>query len=69
MGAVDEILPRTMLDVLQIFGTLGSILVLNALALYWTLIPSAILLTLFVFLVRLYTSAAQGIKRLESVSK
>ncbi|CAH2068593.1 unnamed protein product, partial [Iphiclides podalirius] len=69
MGAVDEILPRTLLDVLQIFGTLGAILVLNAIALYWTLIPSIVLLTFFVFFVKLYLKAAQGIKRLESVTK
>ncbi|CAK1599798.1 unnamed protein product [Parnassius mnemosyne] len=69
IGAVDEILPRTLLDVLQIYGTLTAILVLNAIALYWTLIPSVVLLTFFVFFVKLYTKAAQGIKRLESITK
>ncbi|CAG5018109.1 unnamed protein product [Parnassius apollo] len=69
IGAVDEILPRTLFDVLQIYGTLAAILVLNAIALYWTLIPSVVLLTLFVLFVRSYIKAAQGIKRLESITK
>ncbi|KPI93322.1 putative multidrug resistance-associated protein lethal(2)03659 [Papilio xuthus] len=69
IGAVDEILPRTLLDVLQIYGTLIIILILNAIALYWTLVPSAVLLVLFLFFVRIYTKAAQGVKRLESVTK
>ncbi|KAG6463316.1 hypothetical protein O3G_MSEX013801 [Manduca sexta] len=69
MGAVDEILPRTLLDVFQIYGTLGAILVLNAIALYWTLIPSVVLLVLFGFAVRIYLKTAQGIKRLEGTTK
>lgn len=69
MGALDEILPRTLLDVLQIYATLGAILVLNAIALYWTLIPSVILLTLFYFFVKVYLKTAQSIKRLEGTTK
>lgn len=69
MGALDEILPRTLLDVIQIYGTLTAILILNALALYWTLIPSVILLVLFFFFVKIYMKTAQGIKRLEGTSK
>ncbi|KAJ8734777.1 hypothetical protein PYW08_014027 [Mythimna loreyi] len=69
MGSLDEILPRTLLDVLQIYGTMTAILVLNAIALYWTLVPSAVLLVLFFFMVRIYMKAAQGIKRLEGTTK
>lgn len=69
MGALDEILPRTLLDVFQIYGTLASILVLNAIALYWTLIPSVVLLVCFGFFVRIYMKTAQGVKRLEGTSK
>lgn len=69
MGALDEILPRTLLDVLQIYSTLIFILILNAVALYWTLIPSVILMIIFVFTVKLYLKTAQGIKRLEGTSK
>lgn len=69
MGSLDEILPRTLLDVFQIYGTLGAILILNAIALYWTLIPSAVLLIFFFFMVKVYLKTAQGIKRLEGTSE
>ncbi|XP_023934406.1 ATP-binding cassette sub-family C member 4 [Bicyclus anynana] len=69
MGALDEILPRTLLDVFQIYSTLIFILILNAIALYWTLIPSAILMLIFFFFVKLYLRTAQGVKRLEGVTK
>ncbi|XP_041974687.1 ATP-binding cassette sub-family C member 4-like [Aricia agestis] len=69
MGALDEILPRTLLDVFQIYSTLVFIIVLNAVALYWTLVPSAILLIFFIFFVKIYMKTAQGVKRLEGVTK
>nr|AJD79132.1 ABCC3 [Pectinophora gossypiella] len=69
MGALDEILPRTLLDVLQIYSTLVAILVLNALSLYFTLIPSAVLLILFFLFVKVYLKMAQAIKRLEGTTK
>ncbi|XP_045455242.1 ATP-binding cassette sub-family C member 4-like [Melitaea cinxia] len=69
MGALDEILPRSLLDVVQIYSTLIFILVLNAVALYWTLIPSFILMIIFFFTVKLYLKTAQGIKRLEGTTK
>lgn len=69
MGALDEILPRSLLDVLQIYSTLLCILVLNAIALYWTLVPTAVLLILFYFFVRIYMKTAQAVKRLEGTSK
>ncbi|XP_053601473.1 ATP-binding cassette sub-family C member 4-like [Plodia interpunctella] len=69
MGALDEILPRTLLDVFQIYSTLLAILVLNAIALYWTLIPSAVLLICFFFFVKIYMKTAQGVKRLEGTTK
>lgn len=69
MGALDEILPRTLLDVVQIYSTLLVILVLNAIALYWTLIPSLFLLLVFVYMVNIYLKTAQSIKRLEGTSK
>lgn len=69
MGALDETLPRTLLDVFSIYSTLAAILVLNALALYWTLIPSFFLLLAFVFLVKVYMKTAQAVKRLEGTSQ
>ncbi|KAI8429862.1 hypothetical protein MSG28_000362 [Choristoneura fumiferana] len=59
IGALDEILPRTLLDVFQIYSTLAAILILNAVALYWTLIPSAVLMLLF-FFADMHTAAWNG---------
>ncbi|KAM3966701.1 LOW QUALITY PROTEIN: ATP-binding cassette subfamily C member 4-like [Aphomia sociella] len=69
MGALDEILPRALMDVLQIYSSLVGILVLNAIVLYWTLIPSLVLLFLFFIFVKIYLKTAQGVKRLEGTTK
>lgn len=69
IGALDEILPRTLLDVFQIYSSVFTILVLNAIALYWTLVPSFILLGIFAYIVKIYLKTAQSIKRLEGTSK
>lgn len=69
MGAMDELLPRSTLETLQIYLSVISILVLNAIALPWTLIPTAILMFIFVFLTKWYLATAQAVKRLEGTSK
>lgn len=68
MGALDELLPRSMLETIQMYLFVLSVLVLNALALPWTLIPTAILLIIFIILLKWYLNAAQAVKRLESTS-
>lgn len=69
MGAMDELLPRSMLETIQMYLFVLSVLVLNALALPWTLIPTVILLIIFTFLLKWYLNAAQAVKRLESTSR
>nr|ASU47347.1 ABCC2 [Cnaphalocrocis medinalis] len=69
LGAVDELLPRSMLETLQMYLSMLSVLVLNALALPWTLVPTFLLITLFVFLLKWYLKAAQAVKRLEGTTK
>lgn len=69
MGSIDELLPRSMLETIQMYLTMTSILVLNAIALPWTLIPTAVLMFLFIFLLKWYLNAAQAVKRLEGTSK
>ncbi|XP_047534615.1 uncharacterized protein LOC125069235 [Vanessa atalanta] len=69
MGAMDELLPRSMLETIQMYLFVTSVLVLNALALPWTLIPTAVLLFIFVILLKWYLNAAQAVKRLESTTK
>ncbi|CAH0600504.1 unnamed protein product [Chrysodeixis includens] len=69
MGAIDELLPRSFLETIQMYLSLASILILNAIALPWTLIPTAVLLVIFVLLLRWYLNAAQAVKRLEGTTK
>lgn len=69
MGAMDELLPRSMLETVQMYLSLASVLVLNAIALPWTLIPTTVLMFIFVFLLKWYINAAQAVKRLEGTSK
>ncbi|CAK1599799.1 unnamed protein product [Parnassius mnemosyne] len=69
MGAMDELLPRSILETLQMYLSIISILVLNALALPWTLIPTFILLLIFLFLLKCYLAAAQAVRRLEGTTK
>ncbi|XP_013195349.1 ATP-binding cassette sub-family C member 4 [Amyelois transitella] len=69
LGGVDELLPRSMLETLQMYLSMTSILVLNALALPWTLIPTLVLIVIFVLLLRWYLNAAQAVKRLEGTTK
>lgn len=69
LGAMDEMLPRALLETIQMYLSMISILLLNALALPWTLIPTAVLVFIFVFLLKWYLNAAQAVKRLESTSE
>lgn len=69
MGAIDEFLPRSLLETTQMYLSMASILVLNAIALPWTLIPTAILMVCFIFMLRWYLNAAQAVKRLEGTSE
>ncbi|KAJ0181178.1 hypothetical protein K1T71_003263 [Dendrolimus kikuchii] len=69
MGAMDEFLPRSLLDTIQMYFSMSSVLILNAIALPWTLIPTIILLILFVTLLKWYLNAAQAVKRLEGTTK
>lgn len=68
-GAMDEFLPRSTLETIQMYLQMISVLILNAIALPWTLIPTAILMGIFVVLLRLYLNAAQAVKRLEGTTK
>lgn len=66
---MDELLPRSTLETIQMYLQMVSVLVLNAVALPWTLIPTVLLVIVFVFMLRWYLSAAQAVKRLEGTSK
>lgn len=66
---MDEFLPRSTLETLQMYLQMISVLLLNAIALPWTLIPTVLLLIVFIFLLRWYLNAAQAVKRLEGTSE
>lgn len=68
IGALDELLPRFLLESIQIYLVMFSILALNAAALVWTLLPTTIILLLFYVILQIYLKSAQSIKRLEGTS-
>ncbi|XP_063223958.1 ATP-binding cassette sub-family C member 4-like [Bacillus rossius redtenbacheri] len=69
IGAVDELLPRALIEVIQIFlvmiGILAMVLIVN----YMMIIPTAIIGALFVGMRTLYISSARSVKRLEGVTR
>lgn len=69
VGAMDETLPRVMLEAIQIFLIISGVLVMVMIVNHWMLIPMAVLAVLFYYLRLLYLRTAQNIKRLESVGK
>lgn len=69
MGAVDEILPRSALEAIQVFLVMGGILAMVFLLAPWMIIPAILLGALFYYFEVIYVTGAQGVKRLEGVSK
>ncbi|CAB3237244.1 unnamed protein product [Arctia plantaginis] len=69
IGALDELLPRFLLECIQIYLVMFSILALNAAALIWTLLPTTIILLLFYSILQIYLKSAQSIKRLEGTTR
>lgn len=62
-------LPRSMLETLQMYLSMVGVLTINAIALPWTLIPTVLLVVLFSFMLKYYLKAAQAVRRLEGTSK
>ncbi|XP_043798521.1 ATP-binding cassette sub-family C member 4-like isoform X2 [Apis laboriosa] len=69
LGVVDEVLPRVMLESIQIFLVIIGILIIVMIMNYWMVIPIAILVTIFYFVRISYLRTANGVKRLEGVAK
>ncbi|XP_023934404.2 ATP-binding cassette sub-family C member 4 isoform X1 [Bicyclus anynana] len=69
IGALDELLPRFLLECIQIYLVMLSILALNAAALIWTLLPTTIILLVFYLILQVYLKSAQSIKRLEGTTR
>jgi len=66
---MDELLPRTMIDSIQINFVVCAILIMEMIINYWMAIPIIILVLVFIFMTKFYLKTAQSIKRLEGVSK
>ncbi|KAM3966828.1 LOW QUALITY PROTEIN: putative multidrug resistance-associated protein lethal(2)03659 [Aphomia sociella] len=69
MGAVDEVLPSALLDVLQIGLSLIGIVVVVAVVNYWLLVPTVAIGLVFYGLRIFYLSSSRSIKRLEGVTR
>ncbi|KOC59210.1 Multidrug resistance-associated protein 4 [Habropoda laboriosa] len=69
VGAVDEILPRTMIESIQIFavmiGILTQVLVIN----WWTVFPMLVMGFLYWQIRNIYLKTAQDMKRFEGITK
>ncbi|CAG5017723.1 unnamed protein product [Parnassius apollo] len=69
MGAVDEVLPSALLDVLQIGLSLIGIVVVVAVVNWWLLIPTVAIGFVFYGLRIVYLASSRSIKRLEGVTR
>jgi len=66
---VDEILPRTMIEALQIFTVMIGIIIQVLIINWWILFPTIIMSVLYNEIRKFYISTAQTIKRLEGNGK
>ncbi|XP_043488596.1 ATP-binding cassette sub-family C member 4-like [Polistes fuscatus] len=69
IGAVDEVLPRTMIESIQIFtvmtGILAQVIIIN----WWSIVPMLIMGFLCWKIRNIYLATAQNLKRLEGTTK
>lgn len=69
IGAVDEILPRTMIETIQIVAVLIGILIQLFIINWWLIFPTIIISILYNEIRKIYVPTAQNIKRLEGSGK
>ncbi|KAF4521035.1 hypothetical protein B566_EDAN002530 [Ephemera danica] len=69
MGGVDELLPSTMIDAIQIGLTILGIFALIAIVNYWLIIPTVLISFIFFFMRVIYISTSRSVKRLEGVTR
>lgn len=68
LGLVDEILPFTMIDLIQIFFQMFGMVVVVATINYYFLIPVMIIGIIFYYLRDFYLKSSMDIKRIEATS-
>lgn len=66
---MDELLPKAMLEALQIFTVMIGILTMVIVVNVWMIIPTVFLGGLFYTIRLYYLKTAQNIKRLEGIGK
>lgn len=69
VGAVDEILPSTMISSIQIFAVMIGILVQILIINWWLIFAVIVMFFLFGVIRRIYLPIAQTTKRLEGIGK
>ncbi|XP_063236010.1 ATP-binding cassette sub-family C member 4-like isoform X2 [Bacillus rossius redtenbacheri] len=69
IGAIDELLPTALLDVVEIFLLMVGILAMILTANYIMIVPMVITLSLFVAMRMVYISSARSLKRLEGITR
>lgn len=69
IGTIDELLPKIMLDALQMSSVLIAIFIINIILNQWMIIPTIIVIILFLLMAKFYLRTAQGMKRLEGITK
>ena len=69
MGAVDEFLPKAVLDASQIILSMGGAILVTAIVNPVFLAPVAVLGVIFIFVRKVYLKTAKNIKRIEGTSK
>lgn len=69
MGAMDEILPKVMLETIQIFLVIIGVLCMVVAVNNWMLIPLTVLFIMFFIVRSSYLRTIQSVKRIEGISK
>ncbi|GAB1868440.1 Multidrug resistance-associated protein 4-like [Camponotus japonicus] len=69
IGTIDELLPKIILEALQMTSVVLAIFVMVAILNRWMIIPIIIQIILFYLWTKFYLKTAQSVKRLEGVTK
>lgn len=69
IGTIDELLPKIMLEALQMTSVVVAIFVMVIILNRWMIIPIIIQIILFYLWTKFYLKTAQSVKRLEGVTK
>ncbi|KAJ9591424.1 hypothetical protein L9F63_002030, partial [Diploptera punctata] len=69
MGNVDEFLPQTLIDCVEIALSLLGVVFVVAIVNFWLLIPTVVMFCLFYLLRVYYVSTSRSVKRLEGITR